>query len=67
MTLIDNTWATPLRLQPLALGCDISIQALTKYVGGHSDLMMGSATATPALLGRLEGGDLPARPYRVAR
>jgi cystathionine beta-lyase len=48
-TLIDNTWATPLRLQPLALGVDISIQALTKYVAGHSDAMMGSATATPAL------------------
>jgi cystathionine beta-lyase len=48
-TLIDNTWATPLRLQPLALGVDISIQALTKYVGGHSDVMMGSATATPSL------------------
>jgi cysteine-S-conjugate beta-lyase len=47
-TLIDNTWATPLRLQPLALGVDISIQALTKYVGGHSDLMMGSATANAA-------------------
>jgi cystathionine beta-lyase len=54
VTMIDNTWATPLRLQPLALGCDISIQALTKYVGGHSDLMMGSATATPALWPRLK-------------
>ena len=54
VTLIDNTWATPLRLQPLALGCDISIQALTKYIGGHSDLMMGSATATPALWPRLK-------------
>jgi cystathionine beta-lyase len=48
-TIIDNTWATPLRLQPLALGVDISIQALTKYVAGHSDLLMGSATATKAL------------------
>ncbi|PZN95268.1 MAG: cystathionine beta-lyase [Alphaproteobacteria bacterium] len=54
VTMLDNTWATPLRLQPLALGCDISIQALTKYVGGHSDLMMGSATATRALLPRLK-------------
>lgn len=54
VTMIDNTWGTPLRLQPLALGCDISIQALTKYVGGHSDLMMGSATATPALWPRLK-------------
>jgi cysteine-S-conjugate beta-lyase len=54
VTMLDNTWATPLRLQPLALGCDISLQALTKYVGGHSDLMMGSATATKALLPRLK-------------
>lgn len=54
VTMLDNTWATALRLQPLALGCDISIQALTKYVGGHSDLMMGAATATKALLPRLK-------------
>lgn len=54
VTMLDNTWATPLRMQPLALGCDISLQALTKYVGGHSDLMMGSATATKALLPRLK-------------
>jgi len=52
-TIIDNTWATPLRLQPLALGVDISVQALTKYVGGHSDLMMGAATATAALWPKL--------------
>jgi cystathionine beta-lyase len=54
VTMLDNTWATPLRLQPLALGCDISIQALTKYVGGHSDLMMGAATANAALWSRLK-------------
>ena len=54
VTMLDNTWATALRLQPLALGCDISIQALTKYVGGHSDLMMGAASATRALLPRLK-------------
>jgi cystathionine beta-lyase len=53
-TIIDNTWATPLRLQPLALGVDISIQALTKYVGGHSDMMMGSAACNAALWPRLK-------------
>ena len=53
-TIIDNTWATPLRLQPLALGVDISVQALTKYAAGHSDLLMGSATATPALWPKLK-------------
>ena len=54
VTMLDNTWATALRLQPLALGCDISLQAITKYVGGHSDLMMGAATANAALWPRLK-------------
>ncbi len=54
VTIVDNTWATPLRLQPLALGCDIAIQSLTKYVAGHSDVMMGSASATAALWPRLK-------------
>ncbi|SOB79756.1 cystathionine beta-lyase [Sphingomonas guangdongensis] len=48
VTLLDNTWATPLRLPALALGIDLSILAGTKYVGGHSDVMLGSVTATPA-------------------
>jgi len=48
-TIIDNTWATPLRLQPLALGIDIAVQSLTKYIAGHSDLLMGAVTTTAAL------------------
>lgn len=51
--LIDNTWATSLGFQSLAHGCDIAIQALTKHVGGHSDLMMGSCTAGPEWYPRL--------------
>ncbi|HKY80256.1 MAG TPA: cystathionine beta-lyase [Sphingobium sp.] len=49
VTLIDNTWATPLFFPALAHGADISILACTKYIVGHSDVMMGSVTATPAL------------------
>ena len=45
VTLIDNTWATPLFFQALAAGVDISIIAATKYVGGHSDVMIGAVTA----------------------
>jgi cystathionine beta-lyase len=41
-TLLDNTWAAGLLFKPLAHGVDLSVQALTKYVGGHSDLFMGS-------------------------
>ncbi len=40
----DNTWATPLLFKPLAVGVDFSMQALTKYVGGHSDLLLGSVS-----------------------
>lgn len=51
--LIDNTWATSLGFHSLAKGCDIAIQALTKHVGGHSDLMMGACTANAAWYSRL--------------
>lgn len=46
LTGIDNTWATPLLFKPLAHGVDFSMQALTKYPGGHSDILMGSVTVT---------------------
>ena len=50
VTLIDNTWATPLFFPALSHGVDISILACTKYIVGHSDVMLGSVTATSALL-----------------
>ncbi len=45
ITLIDNSWATPLYFRPLDHGIDISIHAATKYLSGHSDVMLGSITA----------------------
>ena len=51
--LIDNTWGSSLGFQSLSRGCDIVIQALTKHVGGHSDLMMGACTAKAAWYPRL--------------
>ena len=42
LTGADNTWATPLHLKPLDFGIDFSMQALSKYAGGHSDLLLGS-------------------------
>ena len=44
--LMDNTWASPLFFKPFAHGVDVSIQAGTKYIVGHSDAMLGTATAT---------------------
>lgn len=43
-TALDNTWATPLYFKPLDLGVDVSVMAGTKYIGGHSDIMMGLVT-----------------------
>jgi cystathionine beta-lyase len=48
LTLMDNTWAAGWLFKPLAHGIDLSVQALTKYVGGHSDVFMGSAAAASA-------------------
>lgn len=45
VTLLDNTWASALGFAGLKKGCDIVMQSLSKHVGGHSDLMMGSASA----------------------
>jgi cystathionine beta-lyase len=45
-TVIDNTWATPLFLQPFKYGVDVSIQSLTKYISGHSDIILGAISAT---------------------
>ncbi|WP_394205800.1 cystathionine beta-lyase [Shewanella waksmanii] len=43
--MLDNTWASPINSRPFEMGVDISIQAATKYIVGHSDVMMGTATA----------------------
>lgn len=53
VSLIDNTWASPLGFSALDHGCDIAIMSLTKHVGGHSDLMMGSAAAKGPLYRKL--------------
>ena len=45
LVIDDNTWATPLYHRSLEQGVDISIQAATKYIGGHSDIMFGTIAA----------------------
>ncbi len=47
---VDNTWASPWFCQPIALGADISIEAATKYIVGHSDANMGTVTCTAETL-----------------
>ncbi len=52
-TLLDNTWAASHVFKGIPAGCDMVMQALTKYVGGHSDVMMGSVSAVPGHFERL--------------
>ncbi len=52
--IMDNTWATPLYFKPLAHGVDVSVQAATKYVVGHSDAMLGAITVTEQAWPRLK-------------
>jgi cystathionine beta-lyase len=53
VSIIDNTWASPLGFPALGRGVDISVMSLSKHIGGHSDLMMGCATAGPELYAKL--------------
>jgi cystathionine beta-lyase len=54
VVLMDNTWATPLYFRPLDHGVDLAIQAGTKYIGGHSDIMFGCVAANAATHARLK-------------
>lgn len=57
LTVADNTWGAGYLMKPLDHGVDISVQALTKYVGGHSDVFMGAAAVKdPKLVRALDDG-----------
>jgi len=53
LLLMDNTWASPLYFRALEKGVDLDIQSGTKYIGGHSDLMLGAVAANKATWARL--------------
>src|SRR5438045_4294627 len=53
VVLMDNTWASPLYFRAFEKGVDLSIQAGTKYIGGHSDVMLGTVSANARTLARL--------------
>jgi len=52
--IADNTWGTPLYFKPFAHGVDVSVQAATKYIVGHSDAMLGAITCTKEAWPRLK-------------
>ena len=47
---VDNTFATPLNQRPMALGADVVVESVTKFIGGHSDLLCGVVTVRDAAL-----------------
>ena len=51
LSVIDNTFASPINQQPLSLGVDLSMQSATKYLNGHSDVTGGVVTGAPRLVG----------------
>lgn len=54
VTVIDNTWATPLGLDAAALGVDLIVHAATKYIVGHSDAMVGLVSGSGPAIGRVQ-------------
>lgn len=50
ITVVDNSYCTPLYQQPHRLGIDLSLQSATKYIGGHSDTLAGVLTGSKALI-----------------
>jgi methionine-gamma-lyase len=53
--IVDNTFLGPLYQTPLALGADIVVTSLTKYIGGHSDLIAGGCSGSAAMLQPIRG------------
>ena len=53
LTVMDNTFATPVNQSPLAMGIDVAVHSGTKYLGGHSDLCCGAAITSRELAGRI--------------
>jgi len=56
IVMMDNTWATPLYFKPFEHGADVSIHAATKYLAGHSDAILGAATANARAWPQLQAG-----------
>jgi cystathionine beta-lyase/cystathionine gamma-synthase len=59
VSVIDNSWATPLFQQPLMEGVDLVIHSASKYLGGHSDTVAGIVAGSAALIGRINDQTYP--------
>lgn len=59
ISVIDNSWSSPIFQQPLTLGVDLVIHSASKYLGGHSDVVAGAVTGPKVLIDRIRGESLP--------
>ena len=59
LTMIDNSWATPVFQQPLTLGVDLVIHSASKYIGGHSDVVAGVVAGRADLIGQIRTSICP--------
>jgi cystathionine beta-lyase/cystathionine gamma-synthase len=74
LSVLDNTFASPINQQPLALGVDLAMQSATKYLNGHADVTGGTVSGSSVLIGRIDlmrrylGGVMaPQAAYALAR
>ncbi|RYF87676.1 MAG: PLP-dependent transferase, partial [Chitinophagaceae bacterium] len=58
ITVVDNSYATPLYLQPIKMGIDMVLQSATKYIGGHSDVVAGVLTGKKEMMKQIFNNDL---------
>lgn len=56
-TVIDNTWATPICQQPLTLGVDVVVHTMSKYIGGHSDIIGGALCANARIIQEIKASE----------
>ena len=59
LTIIDNSWATPVFQRPLSLGVDMVVHSASKYLGGHSDVVAGVVAGSKELIGRIRAEAYP--------
>ena len=59
VSIVDNSWASPIFQNPLALGCDLVLHSASKYIGGHSDVVAGVVAGSRELIGKLRREVLP--------
>ena len=59
VTMIDNSWASPIFQQPIKLGVDLVIHSASKYLGGHSDVVSGVVAGSKELIGRIKAEAYP--------